>query len=74
MSGVLTADDVADPHAYLASARPKWSRTMWSIRRDGGPWYCACCDAGSLLIYRCSRCGHELTGDARSTTADLSVG
>lgn len=63
---VLTADDVGERHSYLAKARPDWRGTMTRIRRQGGPWACGTCDAASLLCYRCSVCGADLTGAASS--------
>ena len=61
---VIHATDVADKHEYLAKARPEWSRSMWGIRNQGGPWKCETCDGASLLSWRCSICGAELTSDA----------
>lgn len=60
---ILTADDVAGAHHYLAKARPDWRGTMAAIQAKGGPWACDGCDGASLLAYRCSKCGHDLTGD-----------
>lgn len=62
-SGVLTADDVAGEHTYLADARPDWRGSMASIQNVGGPWPCEGCDGASLLPSRCSKCGRDLTGD-----------
>lgn len=60
---VITADDVAAKHQYLADNRPDWSQSMASIRNHGGPWWCDVCDTASLLCYRCSACGAELADD-----------
>lgn len=63
---VLTADDLAGRHRYLATARPQWENSMATIRNLGGPWECPQCSGASLLVYRCSVCGTELTGGAQS--------
>lgn len=60
---VLTPADVAGKHQYLADNRPDWSASMSSIVNQGGPWSCSTCGTASLLCYRCSACGAELTGD-----------
>lgn len=60
---VLTRDDVADRHTYLAEAfdSGEWRASMGSIRRKGGPWSCPNVDThASLLCYRCSICGAEI--------------
>jgi hypothetical protein len=60
---VLTADDIGAVHRYIGRNRPEWSRSLASIRAEGGPWYCAACDGPSYLCYRCSKCGRDLAGD-----------
>lgn len=56
---MLQASEVGDRHRYLAKSRPEWSKSMWSVRNEGGPWECSNGHA-SLLVYRCSVCGKEL--------------
>jgi hypothetical protein len=63
---MLTAGDVAGKHSYLATARPRWSRSMAGVRNEGGPWECPVGHA-SLLVYRCSVCGHDLASDTSTT-------
>lgn len=58
--GILTAADLAGAHPELP---PGWARSMASVRNEGGPWFCASCRGPSMLDYRCSRCGRDLTGD-----------
>jgi len=59
---VLHASDLGARHRYLARALPSWSKSMASIRAQGGPWSCphGCV---SYLVYRCSVCGKELSGE-----------
>lgn len=57
---ILTADDIADRHQYIAHARPKFARSMAGIVNEGGPWSCSTCGGASLLDYRCSICGADL--------------
>jgi len=61
--GVITAQDVASKHRYLAHARPEWSASMSQIVNQGGPWKCRSCGTASLLCYRCSACGRDLSGE-----------
>lgn len=58
---VLTAAKVGDRHEYLASARPDWRMTAGQLDALGGPWWCPSCETASLLMYRCSVCGTDLT-------------
>lgn len=67
----LDADDLADAHPYLAKAWPQWSRSMASIKLDGGPWPCDTCPGPSYLTYRCSKCGADLT-TAKATSGRQS--
>lgn len=62
---VLTTDDLAGKHSYLAHARPDWQRSMAGVRNEGGPWEC---NAGhvSMLCYRCSVCGKDLAGQGKA--------
>lgn len=61
----LSAERLADAHPYLATARPEWERSAAAIRREGGPWPCEVCEHKSLLCYRCSICGADLTEEGR---------
>ena len=63
---VLKADDLADTHQYLATARPDWQSSLGAIRNQGGPWDCPGCGGPSYLCYRCSKCGKDL---ARGSTS-----
>lgn len=53
----LKAENLQGTHDYLADARPAWEMAMSEIVNLGGPWDCDTCGRGSLLCYRCSRCG-----------------
>jgi len=57
---VLDTDMIGEVHRYLARNKPEWSRSMASIKAEGGPWACPSCEAPSYLSYRCSRCGRDL--------------
>jgi len=63
MPPTLNGTDISDGHPYLASAWPNWSSSMSAVQNQGGPWRCKTCDSASLLCYRCSKCGKDLTGD-----------
>lgn len=63
MPPTLNGTDVSGKHQYLAKAKPDWTNAMFTLQRMGGPWPCAACNTASLLPYRCSACGHDLTGD-----------
>lgn len=60
---MLTTDDLAGRHRYLARNRPDWTGSMASIRNVGGPWACPNGHA-SLLVYRCSICGKDLASNS----------
>lgn len=57
LATVLRADDLPK-HAELPEG---WRRTMGKVIQYGGPWACYDCGAPSLLDYRCSICGQDLT-------------
>lgn len=58
----LTVSDVKDTHRYLDSAFDD-DQPISDIASIGAPYACPSCDVDSLLVYRCSACGHDLTGD-----------
>lgn len=62
-SVTLRAENLTDSHPHLAAARPDFAKSMAEIQNLGGPWSCDSCNRGSLVIYRCSRCGSDLAGD-----------
>lgn len=70
MIAILSAPELAGAHPMLPSG---WSRSMQRIRQDGGPWPCDACGGPSYLIYRCSKCGHNLCGDSRGTAGRQGV-
>jgi len=57
----LTLEDLPG-HTYLHESHDHWQSSMHTIKQKGGPWGCPTCGTASMLSYRCSVCGAELSG------------